>query len=454
MVDAWWSKACQNNLPSAMQRRHFLTWGIPAALLPGLASADAGGDVYAKDIDFLLAEFEKQAGRFFAVKKIDWPAVTREFREAVRGVASDGSYLKLCQRLTARLKDGHAGIVQSKIALPDESNGRRWTGPRVHLVTMGDEVFVRLAFKDAEAAGLKSGQKITAIDGVPAKAWLDQKVAEMREMEGYSTDHQALYAACHWGLADWEGTAIAFSILTPDGTEKTITRTRNGGPNFAPIGPVFPPEGLQQLGRQSFGKSKGGCGYIHLRDVPGDLEKQLDTMLAEIGQVPGMILDLRANGGGECDHAAVFGRFVPKGEFYDRYEGAGENPYTGHMVVIIDAGVRSAGETVAGLFKETRRVHVIGDSPTAGMSSSKTTVTVPSGLLTVRFSVHSNMARYNKGRGIEGIGIPPHQTVHYKPEDLADGKDTQISTAGTLLLTGFPTEEVDYVPPGMRKKKS
>ena len=435
-----------------MERRRFLLCGAAAAWLPCRAAADAGGKVYARDIDFLLAEFEKQAGHFFEAKKIDWPAVTRDFREAVKGVASDTSYLKLCQRLTAKLKDGHAGIIQSKITLPDESAGRRWTGPRVHLMVIGDDVFVRLAFKDAESAGLKSGQRVTAIDGIPARQWLEQKVAKLRETEGYSTDHQALYAACHWGLADWEGSAISFSILTADGTEKSIIRTRNGGPNFTPIGPIFPPEGLKYLGRQRYGLTKSGLAYIHLRDVPGDLEKQLDAMLAEIGQAPGLILDLRANGGGGCDHAAVFGRFLPKGEIYDRYEGAGPNPYSGPMVVIIDAGVRSAGETVAGMFKETRRAHTIGDSPTAGMSSSKATITVPSGLFAVLFSISSNMSRYNKGRGIEGLGIPPHQLVPYDPADLAAGRDTQITSAETVLLKGTTSEEVDYVPPGLRKE--
>jgi carboxyl-terminal processing protease len=436
-----------------MRRRHFITLGTAAAFLPGAALADAGGEAYAKDVDFLLAEFGKQAGHFFEAKKIDWTAVTREFQEEVKGVANDVAHLKLCQRLTARLKDGHAGIVQSKVTLPDESKGRRWTGPRVHLVTVDDGVFVRMAFKDAADAGLKSGQRVTAIDGVPAQQWLTEKTAKLRETEGFSTDHQALYAACHWGLADWEGTSISFSIRTAEGTEKSVLRTRNGGPNFAPIGPIFPPDNLKQIGRQSYGLTKSGLAYIHLRDVPGDLEKQLDTMLAEIGQAPGLILDVRANGGGGCDHAAVFGRFVPKGEFYDRYEGAGDAPYTGNMVVIIDAGVRSAGETVAGMFKETRRAHTIGDSPTAGMSASKTTVTVPSGLMTIRFAIASNMGRYNKGKGIEGIGIPPHEIVPCKPEDLTAGRDTWIAAAEALLQSGFPNKEVDYVPPGSRKQK-
>ena len=86
------------------------------------------------------------------------------------------------------------------------------------------------------------------------------------------------------------------------------------------------------------------------------------------------------------------------------------------------------------------------------MSASKATSTVPSGLFTVRFSISSNMSRYNKGKEIEGLGIPPHQLVPYDPADLAAGRDTQITSAETVLLKGTTSEEVDYVPPGLRKE--
>ena len=84
------------------------------------------------------------------------------------------------------------------------------------------------------------------------------------------------------------------------------------------------------------------------------------------------------------------------------------------------------------------------------MSASKATSTVPSGLFTVRFSISSNMSRYNKGKEIEGLGIPPHQLVPYDPADLAAGRDTQITSAETVLLKATPSEEMDYVLPGMR----
>ena len=71
-------------------------------------------------------------------------------------------------------------------------------------------------------------------------------------------------------------------------------------------------------------------------------------------------------------------------------------------------------------------------------------VTTPSGLFTIRFSVSSNKGRFNGGRGIEGIGVPPHEIVPMKAEDLRKNEDTQVKRAVELLQRGFPKGVVEY----------
>ena len=113
--------------------------------------------------------------------------------------------------------------------------------------------------------------------------------------------------------------------------------------------------------------------------------------------------------------------------------------------MIVDQSVKSAGETTSGMLKEDGRAYMIGEGPTAGMSSQKTTIDLPSGKFQLYVSTHSNKGRFNGGEGIEGVGIQPHEIVAYEAKDLAQGIDTLIQRA-VELLQEFPQGKVRYDP--------
>lgn len=408
----------------------------PVLLALALAAAPVlAGDassVYRKDVQFLLDELEKRAGHFFERKKVDWKAVRARFTKEVATVADDAAHVRLCARLMARLEDGHAGIVESKVAAPSAEK----KGVGLSLAVQGKTVLIKDCWGLARQGGLKSGWEVRSIDGTPALQWLDRRVAALRDLRGYSTDHAALFSACHHGMADAPGTRFAFELRRPDGG--TLSRTLTcgtGGGNGVPIGPIHAPADLKNVGRQGWAPLGKKLGYIHLRDVPGELPRQIDEMMAGLGRIEGLVLDLRANGGGGVDHAEVFARFLPNGASLGNHRGVSPAGFGGAIVVIVDGGTVSAGETIAGMFQEEGRARLIGPSPTAGMSGSKETLAVPSGLLTVRFTVRSHRA----GRGrpeIEGVGVAPDELVAFDGKAMEAGVDPFIRRATELLQGG------------------
>ena len=397
---------------------------------------------YVKDVRFALKTLEKECGHFFKLKGIDWPKVRRQFLKEAKKVKTDEDHYALFVRLLARLRDGHAYVqTKQRFSYP---GAKLEKGPALFFCLRGKKVYVKSAWRDAEGAGVKPGMEVVSVDKVPARKWLDKRVEVLRDTIGFGTDHHALFYACHWGLMGPSGSRLKLDLKKLDRKTKkaTLPRTSKSG---VPWGPAFPPE-CKRIGRQAYGKTKAGHGYIHLRDVPRDLPAQLDSMLAALGDIAGLVLDCRANGGGGCDHEAVFGRFVRKGKTWRQYRSQGEAPFAGPIVVIVDGGVRSAGETVSGMFKEDGRAYMIGPSPTAGTSSSKKTIELPSKLFSLYVSVRSNKKRFNGGKGIEGIGVPPHEIVEYDPKDLAAGVDTLIRRADALL-SDWPRGEVPYKHP-------
>lgn len=399
---------------------------------------------YAKDVEFLLDEFEKQAGTLLREKKVDWKGVRREFGASAKSVTNDVEHVKLCARLVARLQDGHAAFTHVAVEMPPE----RDYGVGISLCESGGKVFVKQAITSAAASGIEAGFEVVKIDGQKPLDWLDATAKRLADTRGFSSEHARRYAACHWGLSGDDATTFELELERGKKGRKKVSLTcgKSGG-DARYVGPVFPGKDWKPLGkRDMYATLPSGFGYVYLGECAGGLPEELDEALAAIGDAPGIVLDLRANNGGGTDHAAVFGRFVAKGASWRQYTSSGPAPFAGPMVVIVDAGTRSAGETVAGQFKEDGRAYMIGPEPTHGMSAQKVELEVPSKLFAVRFAVSSNKQRFNGGRGIEGIGVAPHEIVAWDPKLLQSGVDPMIARAEELLKKGFPKGAVPYEP--------
>lgn len=440
----------------------FLALVLGTAFPPPVPAPEAPPDaraVCAKDVDFALEALQQKCGHFFELKKIDWKAVSEEFRAAAKSVKDEREHLGLLIRLLARLHDGHCEVrpVGKGVSIkpPDEFFPQR-ASAGITLCRSGGKLYLKSVFGTAKKAGLDPGMEVAKLGKLSAAEWLAQRVREMSDVSSYSTEQQAFYFACNYGLQLERGTKLELEALDLKG--KKVAKTLDCGVADIPlVGPAFLPEKLDGSMPVVWGKTAKGFGYFWLRKCPDDLPARLDSGLEKLEGVPGLILDFRCNGGGGFDHEEFLGRFLPKGATLPSgrgYQSSGAHPYGGPVVVIVDAGVRSAGETGAGIFKEDGRGWMIGESATAGMSSNKETIELPSGLFALYVAVATNKRSFNGGKGLEGIGVPPNEIVEYDPKDLAAGVDTMIKVAEERLKK-FPQDKLRYDPAkaGWKAKK-
>lgn len=261
----------------------------------------------------------------------------------------------------------------------------------------------------AAAAGLKTGDRITEINGKSTKGMtIDKAVSQIKGKSG---------------------TEVTLTIGR-DGVDPfkvTITRAEIRIPNM-----------------QS--RMEGEFGYLRLihsfdssagEEVRAEIEK-----LKEQG-AKGIIFDLRGNPGGLLMSGVdVASAFIDKGVIVSIKEKKGaERKYTavGHadkdipLVILVNKGSASASEIVAGAIQDYERGPVIGDQ-TFGKGSVQTVMDLSdgSGLIITTAKYYTP-----KGRSISKVGITPDIKIA-QPE--GEGQpDVQLEKAKevlTLMLDG------------------
>ncbi|OUO43580.1 S41 family peptidase [Flavonifractor sp. An306] len=251
----------------------------------------------------------------------------------------------------------------------------------------------------AEAAGLRSGEVITAVDGV--------SLAGDARFEGASL------------IQGEEGTTVSLEVLGAGGVSRTVEVAR-ASMDTDPV---------------EYEMLEGDVGYVRLLNFYDNSAARLEAAVAEL-QAQGaqaMIFDMRDNGGGYLSQLTDMLDFLlPEGPIFITRDKAGHEEVTYSdascvdlpMVVLVNENTYSAAEFFAAELQEWGVARIVGE-PTSGKGYSQQTFALPHG---GAIAISTGAYFTGSGTSLIGTGLTLDQEVYQTGEG-----DAQLEAALELL---------------------
>ena len=221
---------------------------------------------------------------------------------------------------------------------------------------------------------------------------------------------------------------------------------RNNDPSIVSATYLGETEMMSPEANLLFGRIDDDIGYLAVRNLAGSgYGRDTDYVLAQLGGVRAMILDLRDNGGGDDRNGkAVVARFVDsmrlfrqvryrEGPAHDDFgapiddfvEPGGAQSFDGPVAVLTNRRVISSAETMLLALDVLPNVTRIGDF-TGGGSANPAEFRLPNGWT---YTVSRWIVNRPDGTTFEGVGIEPDIRIDITEEDAASLRDTIMEEA-------------------------
>ncbi len=423
------------------------TLAVLAALAPRVPaqSSDTAGRVAAFDAAWRLVHDTHFDPTF---NGLDWDEVRRELRPRAETASSDAELRAIVEEMLGRLGQSHfvllpAGAVdQEEAGAGGGASGDHTGEPGLDVRLLDDRMVVSevRAGGPAEAAGVRPGWYVDAIDGLPVGALLDRLPA--------SLDPRAA------GLEAWRavtrrlrgpsGAAVSLDLDDGAGERRIIGVARAPEPGESVTVGSLPPFRVRFSRRWE--ETPGGhrAGVIRFNVWLAQIGQPFGEAIEAFGAADGLVIDLRGNPGGLAallmgiagyvlDEPVALGRMKMRdGEMRfvanpRRVNARGERttPYAGPVAILVDGLTGSASECFAGGLQSLGRARVFGER-TMGQALPALFDRLPNG--DVLIHAYGDFVTAS-GERLEGRGVTPDEPAPLTRADLVRGVDRALAAA-------------------------
>jgi carboxyl-terminal processing protease len=362
---------------------------------------------------------------------LNWKEVHDRYQPQIATVEKDEEFYSLINQMLWELKVSHAYLVPpgSWALFEPLVFAKGSAGIDIRLLN-GEAVITSVKPKSpANKAGLCPGYVIQAIDDISVEQIVQEAELIMPppfNSRGRIARVTKAILSRIYGAPGAE-VSIAYSDGGGEKREKKVVRTKRSGAAVGPKGMFFLAVEFEAR------RLDNGIGYIRLNTFQPPLATQISNAIKSLGNVPGIILDLRGNSGGEIEQmpdlflterALLYLNRTRDSETKAFFDPADE-VYRGPLVLLIDELSGSASEMFAACLQAIGRAVVVGERSPGSVIESDVMI-FPSGAI---FMYPVAQISTPDGTVLEGYGVVPDIEVGLDREMLLKGIDSQLDSA-------------------------
>ncbi len=353
----------------------------------------------------------------------NWDAVRRKYIDAATNAVDSAAFTRVVQLMLGELNGSHLGF-SSRGARRGASSDFQWNEITGHLGLRfeSDHLGPGWKVRDVVRGGptweketrVDPGEVILSIDGVP----IDPSMPVEKVLTGA---HQR---------------DIGLRVKSVSGEERDITVRPT---TYAGVRRRLYDHWLEDNRARVDEWSKGSLGYLHVRGMNWSSFLKFETELFKVGHgKDGLIIDVRANGGGStADHLLTV--LTQPRHAITRPRGGGEGypqdrrvyaTWDKPIIVLCDQDSFSNAEIFAHAIKTLNRGQVVGMTTAGGVISTGGRGIMDLGFLRMPFRGWYLL----DGEDMELNGAVPHHIVQLMPGDWPAGRDPQLAKGVEVLL--------------------